>query len=126
MSEDRKDDILAAEQRRADAMLRNDAEALDAILDPRLLFAHATGAIDDKPAYCAKMAAGRIEYLSIAWSEAQITALGDDHALLTGRMATAVKVEGQAKQLDNRVMTVWAKGPDGWRLLVFQSTPMQA
>lgn len=118
--------ILDAEDQRCGAMLRNDGAALDALLDERLVFAHATGAIDDKAAYLAKMAAGRIAYIGIDWTETQVTGLGDANALLTGRMATHVSVNGVEKHLDNRVTTVWAQGENRWRLLAFQSTPITA
>ena len=49
--------ILAAEQRRCAAMLAGDNAALDAVLHQDLHFSHATGAVDDKIAYMAKMAA---------------------------------------------------------------------
>lgn len=117
--------ILGAENQRCAAMLGNDIAALDALLDPALSFAHATGAVDDKAAYMAKMAAGKIAYVSIDWPETNVTALGDAHALLTGRMATHVSVDGVDKQLDNRVTTVWALDAGNWRLLSFQSTPMK-
>lgn len=121
--------IAAAEQRRCAAMLANDAAALDALLDPRLSFSHATGQVDDKAAYMAKMAAGRIDYLSIDWSEDHVTPLGEDAALLTGRMTNVVRVEGVEKRLDNRVMSVWARGSEApgapWRMLAFQSTPLK-
>ena len=70
------------------------------------------------------MAAGRIVYTAIAWSEERVTSLGPDHALLTGRMTTDVRVEGVEKRLNNRVMTVWTQQAGDWRLLAFQSTPI--
>lgn len=125
MSQDVTAAIIDAEKQRCAAMLGNDNAALDALLDPRLSFAHATGAVDDKAAFLAKMAAGKIEYIAIDWPESHVTALGDDHALLVGRMATHVRVDGVEKQLDNRVTTVWARNAGAWRLLSFQSTPMK-
>ncbi|MBV1686158.1 nuclear transport factor 2 family protein [Novosphingobium sp. G106] len=116
--------VLAAEKRRCDAMLANDNAALEALLDPRLHFSHATGAIDDKAALLAKMAAGRIHYVAITWSEEKVTPLGPDAALLTGRMTTDVRVEGVDKRLNNRVITVWSKAGDDWRLVAVQSTPL--
>lgn len=115
--------VLEAERRRCEAMLANDNAALAGLLDRRLHFAHATGAVDDRAAYLAKMAAGWIVYVGIAWDEARVTALAPDAALLTGRMTTDVRVEGVDKRLDNRVTTVWAKDGD-WRLVAFQSTPL--
>ena len=118
--------VLAAEKRRCDAMLANDSAALDALLDPRLHFSHATGAVDDKPALLAKIAAGRIRYVGIAWSEDKVIELAPDAALLTGRMTTDVRVEGVDKRLDNQVITVWGKTGGDWRLVAFQSTPLAA
>lgn len=117
-------DVRAAEQRRCAAMLAGDIAGLDALLDPALQFHHATGTVDAKPGYLAKMAAGRIQYTSIDWTEERVTTLGPDTAMLTGRMATAVRVEGDAKRLDNRVLTVWARDGGVWRMLAFQSTPI--
>lgn len=124
MTQDFEEAVRAAEQQRCAAMLAGDLAALDAVLDPALQFHHATGTVDDKPGYLAKMASGRIQYTSIDWSEERITTLGPDTAMLTGRMATAVRVEGDAKRLDNRVLTVWEREGGQWRMLAFQSTPI--
>lgn len=117
-------EIIEAEQRRCAAMIANDPAALAAMLDEELRFHHATGAVDDKQALLAKMAAGRIRYAGIAWSEEKITALASDAAMLTGRMTTDVQVEGVDKRLNNRVMTIWRRSDGAWRLLAFQSTPI--
>jgi ketosteroid isomerase-like protein len=120
------DAVVAAERARCAAMLAGDIAALDAQLDPDLSFCHATGQVDGKAAWCAKIAAGRIGYIAIDWPEQQVTPLGRDAALMIGRMATRVRVEGVEKLLDNRVTTVWRRGPGGgWRLLSFQSTPIK-
>jgi hypothetical protein len=116
--------VLAAEKRRCKAMLANDNAALAGLLDSRLYFSHATGAVDDRNAYLAKMAAGRIRYVDVVWTEQQVTALGSDAAMLTGRMTTDVEVEGITKRLNNRVITIWGKSAEGWLLLAFQSTPI--
>jgi hypothetical protein len=126
VSEEWETAVLVAEQRRCAAMLANDNAALDRVLDPRLHFAHATGAVDDKAAFLAKMATGRIHYVSLAWSEEKVTALAPDAAMLTGRMNTVVRVEGVDKQLDNRVITIWSKADGDWRMVAFQSTPLAA
>jgi ketosteroid isomerase-like protein len=124
MTEDLAAAVRASEQQRCAAMLANDTTALDAILDPRLQFAHATGVVDDKSAYLTKMAGGRIVYVGIDWTEEVVIELAPGVALLTGRMATDVKVDGVDKALRNRVMSVWGKTDGQWRLVAFQSTPM--
>lgn len=126
MTHDDTSAIRRAEQIRCTAMLSNDAAALDAVLDSRLIFSHATGQVDDKPTYLAKMATGRIAYRSIDWSDERIVSLGNTAALMSGRMTSRVSVEGTDKQLDNRVLSVWSRHNDGWRLLAFQSTPLKS
>jgi hypothetical protein len=122
MREDFSSAVIEAESRRCAAMLANDTRQLDALIDTRLHFTHATGVVDDKAVYLAKVAAGRITYLSIEWSEQNVVRLGEV-ALLTGRMTSLVRVEGIEKRLDNQVLAVWAD--DGaWRLIAFQSTPL--
>lgn len=116
--------IIAAERHRCAAMVANDVAALDLLLDPRLRFNHATGAVDDKAAYLAKIGAGRISYVSTAWSEQCVIRLADNAAVLTGHMTTDVRVDGAEKRLNNRVMTVWSLAEGNWRLAAFQSTPL--
>ncbi|MDO6414533.1 nuclear transport factor 2 family protein [Sphingomonas sp. BIUV-7] len=126
MSQELSVTIRNAERLRCTAMLQKDLSQLDGLLDERLIFAHATGMVDDKCAYMAKMAAGRIDYIAIDWPEAQVIGLGAGHALLAGRMATHLRVDGTEKQLDNRVTAIWGETAGAWRMLTFQSTPIKA
>ena len=114
--------MLEAESRRCAAMLAGDTMALERLLDLRLHFSHASGAVDDKKDYLAKIAAGRISYVAIDWSEQKVIVVGEA-VLLTGRMSTLVRVDGVEKRLENRVLTVWAQSGE-WRLVAFQSTPL--
>lgn len=122
---DRLTALAETETRRCAAMLAGDLATLDALIDPDLHFSHATGAIDDKAAYMAKLTAGRIDYLAIDWSEQDLVDLGGA-GLVTGRMTSRVRVEGVEKTLDNRVLAVWTPAGAGWRLRAFQSTPLVA
>jgi methylaspartate ammonia-lyase len=124
LSDDLKAALLAAETKRCDAMLTNNNHMLAELLDPRLHFSHATGAVDNRESYLAKIAAGRIQYTAITWSEEEVTHLAPDAAMLTGRMTTDVRVESTDKRLNNRVISVWCQSGGAWRLVAFQSTPL--
>lgn len=124
MGEDHAVALRKAEKNRCAAMLANDSAALDALLDPRLKFHHATGVVDGKDAYLAKMAAGRIQYVAISWAEEHVISLADNAALLTGRMTTDVRVDGVDKRLSNRVLSAWTLDAGNWRMVAFQSTPL--
>lgn len=118
--------VLAAEQSRCAAMRANSADALALALDPRLNFVHSTGNVDDRDAFLAKVASGRIVYIDIGWPEQKVIVLSDSAAILTGNMVMDVKVEGVPKRLNNQVTTVWAKSGEAWLLASFQSTPLPA
>jgi hypothetical protein len=120
------DAIVAAERQRCTAMLEKDWRKLEFLLDDQLVFSHATGQVDDKAAYLAKLAAGRIDYLSVDWQGQQVIVLGPTAALLTGRMTSSVRVERTSKKLDNRVLLVWSNASDHWRVVAFQSTPLKS
>lgn len=124
MSQALEAEILAAEQRRSSAMLQNSAEALEPVLDPRLIFTHSSGAVDGKDVFLGKVASGRIRYTGITWSDQSVLPLSETVAILAGRMVMDVRVEGMDKQLNNRVTTVWNKTGDDWKLISFQSTPL--
>jgi hypothetical protein len=117
--------VLQAEKVRCAAMLSNDVTALNELLDPRLVFAHASGEIDHKLAYIAKLASGRINYIDITWADPVVIALGCSGALLTGRMKTLVRIENQEKLLNNRVTSGWVFIDGEWRMVTFQSTPIK-
>jgi len=123
-----KQQVLDAELQRCKAMVAGNTALLDQLLDARLRFCHATGAIDDKSVYLNKMASGRIDYISIDWSEEQVTLLADS-AILSGKMITVVKVENVEKKLINRVLSIWTTvAPDSTqtlKLIAFQSTPIK-
>jgi hypothetical protein len=102
----------------------HDNDALDAIVDPRLHFAHATGAVDDKLAL-SRQDGGRPyrmcrDQLVGRSSAAIVRRCG----YATGEMTIDVKVEVVAKRLNNRVIMIWSQADGAWRVVVFQSTPL--
>jgi hypothetical protein len=117
--------VSEAERRRCDAMLSNDVAALDGLLDARLNFSHSSGEVDDKAGYLAKIAVGRITYVSIEWRDQRVIPLAEAAAVLVGRMTSIVRVEGWARPLDNRVTSVWNRAGNDWRMVAFQSTPLR-
>ena len=117
--------LIEKENARCAAMLANDTAALDELLDARLVFSHATGQVDDKAAYCTKLAAGRIRYVAIVWDEQFVLPLSREAALVSGRMTSSVRVDGVEKKLENRVLAAWVESNGAWRLIAFQSTPLK-
>jgi hypothetical protein len=117
--------LRQAEDARCAALLAGDIAALDKLLSEKLTFTHASGSVDDKRALLEKMAAGGIVYHAIKWSAPQFDVRGE-LAAMQGVMTLEVTVNGIAKTLKNSAILLWEQADGGWKLLYFQSTPIQA
>jgi len=121
---------LQWEQRRRDALLAGDADALAPLLSDALVYVHSTAVQDSKASYLRKLREQVLRYLRLEFTDlqAQVT---DGAVLVTGRMGATVLKDGQEKQVRSVFLTVWLPeaGPAGdtvWRLRAHQGTPLPA
>lgn len=114
--------VLAWEAQRQQALLAGDLPALAALLSDALVYVHSTAVIDTKASYLAKLQSGAIRYISLAFEELTVHALGGA-ALVHGQLRATVRKEGTDKPVCSRFLTVWAPDGDGvWRLVAHQGT----
>ena len=113
---------LAAEARRAAALVARDVDALAALLDDELRYVHAPGACHDRAALLRFVAEGpRFEQVQLTVQQMLPWPGG---VLLAGRLQMRVqRGDEPAQEARSWVSAVWREGADGaWRLLMFQST----
>ena len=118
-------DVLALEDRRVQAMIRQDFAALEALLHDQLIYTHSSASVDTKASWLDAMKSGRTKYKSANISEQKVRIYGDT-ALVAGRAEMQVEVGGQAKTLRLRFLNAWTKTPQGWKFVAWQSTPLPA
>ena len=118
-------DILALEERRVQAMTRQDFAALEALLHDQLVYTHSSAKVDSKASWLDSMKSGGTKYKSANVSEQKVRIYGDT-ALVTGRAEIQAEVGGQAKTLRLRFLNAWTKTPQGWKFVAWQSTPLAA
>lgn len=123
MSADDVRDVLAAEDLRYRAMVDADLPALDRLCHDRLSYAHSSGVRDTKDEYFAKVRSGYYDYHRIDHPVDRVEAVGDT-AIVVGRMTADLTVDGTPKVIDNLALAVWARTPDGWRLLAYAPTQL--
>lgn len=113
---------LAAEQRRAAALVAHDTAALADLLDPALRYVHAPGTCHDRAALLRFVAEGP-RFLVVAFTPEQLSDLGGG-AVLCGRLHLRLqRGDGPVVDAHSWATAVWRPGADGaWRLAVFQST----
>jgi len=115
--------IRDAEKGWANAVTARDFQALDKIFGDKLIYAHATGAIESKEQYLGRLRSGAQKYDSIVHESIRVVAYGDSavsHAIL--RM-TGIS---NGKPFNDHVMAMhmWEKQGGSWRLVAHQTTKL--
>jgi ketosteroid isomerase-like protein len=117
--------VADLERRRYDAMRRSDDAVLAELCDDDLTYTHSDATSDSKDSYLQRIRDGYFDYQRLD-HETYRTVLVDDTALLFGRMTGEVLIAGAVRQLNSATLVVWARRPQGWRLLAFAPTPIPA
>lgn len=119
--------VLQAEEKRRQALLAGDLDALDALLSPALVYVHSSGGQDSKASYLEHMRSGTLQYQSMSFEALQAHP-ASSCCIVTGRMLAQVTRNGQPMSIRSLFMTVWAPAPGTaaqpvWQLQAYQGTP---
>lgn len=120
-AQDARQEILAADARRFDAMIRVDQAALDALLADDLTYTHSTGQAETKAQFLETLKTGKLRYLSAQTSDVAVRLYGET-AVVTGRADVKAVSGGQELVLPLRFTEVWVKSGGAWKLAAWQST----
>jgi hypothetical protein len=116
-------EVLAAEDRRYQALLGPDLPALKRLFHERLSYAHSSGVRDTKAEYLAKIESGYYDYTRSEHPVERVDVVGDT-AVVSGRMTADLLVQGRPKSLDVLALAVWTRDTGEWQLLAYASTPI--
>ena len=119
------DDVLAAEDRRYEALLGPDLPTLERLFHDRLSYAHSSGVRDTKDQYLEKIRNGYYDYARIDHPVERVDVLGNT-AVVIGRMTADLTVQGTQKTIDNLSLALWTKDSEEWQLVAYASTPLPA
>jgi len=113
--------VLAAEDRRYQAMVDADLTTLEAVCADDLSYAHSSGVRDTKDEYLAKLRSGYYVYRRIDHPVERVAVVGDS-AIVVGRMTADLDVDGTPKTIDNLALAVWTRASGHWQLLGYAPT----
>ncbi|MBM3784937.1 MAG: nuclear transport factor 2 family protein [Acidobacteria bacterium] len=117
-----KNDILALDKKWSDAIQKKDAATLDKLLTDNLVYAHASGVVDTKKTYIAKIKEGKQVYKSFEQRSPSVAVYGNDTAI----SFSWVHVTGTNPQgpFDDKIMMLhtWVKQGGAWKLAAHQTT----
>jgi ketosteroid isomerase-like protein len=120
-----KDTIRQLEDRRFRAMCEADAATLEQLLADTLVYTHSYGGADSKSSYLEGIRSKKWLYRKIERPKEDIQVHGDC-AVVTGQVRIELLSEGKPKTLNSAYTDVWIKGPKGWQMVAWQSTPLPA
>ena len=103
-------------------MIARDFKALEAMLHGDLLYTHSSGVTDTKATWLQSMQSGKTKYKSVNCTDRKVRVIGEV-ALVTGRAAIEAEIGGQPRSLKLLFLNAWAKTPQGWKFVAWQSDP---
>jgi Domain of unknown function (DUF4440) len=115
-------EILALEDKRFAAMIAKDFGALERMVHEELLYTHSSGITDTKASWLDSMMSGKVKYRSASCSERKVR-LVNDVALVNGRAHIEADIGGEPRTLKLLFLNAWAKTPQGWKFVAWQSCP---
>jgi ketosteroid isomerase-like protein len=118
-------DVLRVDDRRFEAMRREDWAALDAALADDLVYVHSTARRESKAEHIANLRARKPRYLGIAPRERQARVQGSV-GVVNGVSEMHVERDGKENRFTVRYLAVYAKTGEQWRLIAWQSTRLDA
>lgn len=116
--------IRTREQQRYAAMVRGDFAAFADLAHPDLVYVHSNGVVDSLDSYLAKCHQGQYVYHHIDHPIDTVQVVGD-LALVFGEMNAEITSSGVRKSLRNKVLAIWRRLDDQWRLFAYQPTPVK-
>ena len=116
-------DVLRADDRRFEAMRREDWAGLEAALADDLTYVHSTARLESKAEHIANLRAGKPHYRGIAPRERTVRVHGGI-GVVNGVSEMHVERDGKEQRFTVRYLAVYAKAGEQWRMIAWQSTRM--
>lgn len=113
--------IREADKRWAAAVVAKDTAALEQMFTPDLIYAHASGALEDKQKYIGRLKAGRQKYDSVQIESTRVVPYGD--SAISHSIVRTIGTNDQGRFNDHVMMLhVWVKQGGTWHLAAHQTT----
>jgi ketosteroid isomerase-like protein len=114
-------EVLQADDRRFEAMRKEDWPALDAALADDLTYVHSTARLETKADHVGNLRGGKPHYRGIAPRERTVRVNGNV-GIVTGVSEMHVERDGKDNRFTVRYLAVYAKSNAQWRMIAWQST----
>ena len=117
------DEIRALEKEWSQAVIAGNIAKVDALLGKDLIYGHASGIVESKDQYMAKLRGGAQRYEEIEYHDTTAKMYGDT-AVVHGHVRMAGKTKGEPFNNEVMMLHVWVKRDGRWQLAAHQTAQM--
>ena len=114
-------EVLTADDRRFQAMMKQDWPTLNAVLADDLVYVHSTARVESKGEHVGNLQSGKPHYRGIAPRERKARVHGNV-GVVNGVSEMHVENAGKEQRFTVRYLAVYAKTGEAWRMIAWQST----
>jgi len=114
-------EIIAADDRRFQAMVKQDWAALNSALADDLVYVHSSARVESKKEHVSNLQAGKPNYRGASPRARQVRMRGDV-GIVNGVSEMHVENAGKEQHFTIRYLAVYAKIADRWQMTAWQST----
>jgi ketosteroid isomerase-like protein len=113
--------VTAAAEKLRVAMIDPTRENLSALVADDLSYGHSGGKVDTKASFMADLLDGKSDFVTIAISDQTVTVVDGNVAIVRHTLAADTNDSGKPGKVTIKVLGVWQKQGDQWKLLVRQA-----
>ena len=118
-------EVLRADDRRFEAMRKEDWAGLEATLADDLVYVHSTARVESKAEHIANLRAGKPHYRGIAPRDRTVRVHGSI-GIVHGVSEMHVENAGKEMRFTIRYLAVYVKSGADWRMTAWQSTKLES
>ncbi len=116
-------EVMAAEQEWIDVYIKNDAETFDDFLTDDFLYTSPVGEVVDRATYLENLAQKLVQMEYINPSDILVR-IHENTAIVTATWDVNETYKGKTDRGLYRIIRVWLRQPDRWRVVAFQVTSL--
>lgn len=118
------EEVLEMEKRRFEAMINEDFDLLENLIDDQLVYIHSNGNVDSKASFINAIREGKTSYDDIKLEESKVR-IYDKTAIINGLCVFYQKnPDGSPRQTRLRYTNVYVKQKGEWKMVSWQSYKM--
>jgi uncharacterized protein DUF4440 len=122
LSDSVRDEVVAMQRRRADAMVRQDLAELGRLLADELSYTHSDGRQDTKKSLLGLISGANHRYLGVEYSNQQAISCGDAVIVRGTARMHMLKDPGGRQDYDVIFLDVWTRRDGQWQTVAWQAT----